>query len=312
MTTNHLKTQAFDVPDLRDYRYGDIYGDVSSYTESEFNKKLREKLHEWGYDEIIDYLQKHQEVENQYDDKQTKKSCTRQGTVNVVNSQNLLKYLVAELEYEHISAKPMRLAFEKERHESKGILPGKMWSSLQSGIKQAKERGYIGGYATANSVAEAIEAINNLHFIYSGSKDWDWSKIPAGWVYKQRTDSRIVGHAFATAVAYDLEGRFFWAIDSSWRKFFKIPFDMWGTLYTRYALIDKDDAKLEAYKKSLENQETSQLREKRNNVIDETIERDGLMWNAIAQYPGISNEDLLAFREYTHQRANIMRKIKGE
>ena len=41
-----------------------------------------------------------------------------------------------------------------------------------------------------------IDAINRQHFIYTGSNNGNWSQIWAGWMYKRRTDWKIVWHAF--------------------------------------------------------------------------------------------------------------------
>jgi len=307
---DNSQDQAIDEPDFRDYEYTEIYWDIAGTpVESEFNKKLRLALSKEKFSDAISYLQSKQQIENQYTDQETKKSCTRQGIINVVNSQNLLKYLVEDLDYTHLSAKPMRLEHEEWRYKLAWVEKWTLWSSLQSALQQAKDKNHTAWYAKAMTVNNAIDAINRQHFIYTGSNNGNWSQIWAGWMYKRRTDWKIVWHAFAWAVAYDLDRQFFWAIDSSWRKFFKIPFSEWNTLYTRYAIIDRDDEKLAKYKASKVNKKDQEKRQWFHRIFLATIERNWIMRNNINDYPWITQEELTTFRENTEQRANIMREL---
>lgn len=304
--------QALDQPDPRDYQYTDIYWSFAGTTpESDLNKKLRLALAQNKFAKAIDYLDRHQIIENQYVDEDTKKSCTRQGIVNVYNAQWLLQYLIEWIDdYEHISAKPMRMEHEKRRYDKYWIEYWSLGSTIQSALQQAKEWKYLAGYADAPTVNDAIDAINRLHFIYTGSNNWLWSAIGVKWTYKRRTDWKRVWHAFAWAVAYDLEWKFFWGIDSSWRRFFKIPFREWNTLYTRYACIREDDDKLRAYKEARKKEANKKVYKQRHAIFDETIVRDWIMWNEIAKYPWIQPWEVEVFRENTHWRANIMRALK--
>ena len=96
-----------------------------------------------------------------------------------------------------------------------------------------------------NIVQKMKQAIDNGNFLCTGSSNGDWTATAKTGVYTLRTDGRFVWHW--RCIPYYTEECFWW-LTSWWPKrgiywwYFKVPFDMVTNLYSKLAIIDKDDS----------------------------------------------------------------------
>ena len=126
----------------------------------------------------------------------------------------------------------------------------KEWATVQSAIKQFYDDWYIEWYAVCKDDASRKQAIDAGHWILTGSLTWDRAYVRDNKIYRDRTDGKQLGHIFCI-VGYDNTGRL--AINSYWPNngYFTIPYAYTGSLFSTYAIIDKDESwSLQAYKDS--------------------------------------------------------------
>ena len=69
-------------------------------------------------------------------------------------------------------------------------------ATIQSALNQFLDLKLITGYAVVNTVELMKAALMNGNLIYTGSKTGDWTSVRNTKVYKLRSDSVTVGHAF--------------------------------------------------------------------------------------------------------------------
>lgn len=240
-----------DEPDSRDRTYEAVYGDLVWQEKKEF-----------PLDQLI--------IRDQFANPDTHMACTRYGIVHINNWQNLIEHWP---NYTQINPRLLRQQYISKFPEAKT-----RWSSKQSAMKQMIEWGYTEWYAYCPTVEDCKDAIDNWKYIYTGSNNGDRVKTLQTGIYHIQ-DERIVWHIRAV-VKYDDAQECFIGINSVRKNpVFKIPYKLWDTLYTKHAILDKDDHILsfkERHKKIKEyDRSIASLWQLRNNT-DNLTERDRL------------------------------------
>lgn len=177
---------------------------------------------------------------NQWTDKDTLNSCTRQWLANITNWNNLNEIWTQE----ELLAKRIWL-------KAIDLVP---WiknngDTLQNALNQRVEEKLIAWYYKIKGKEAHKKAINNGHRIYSWSSNWDWKSVKENKTYKLRTDWKIVWHRFVKWIEYN--DKWLTAINSYWLTnwFFLLPWDLCDTTFTSYAIMDFIDEKpLNKYK----------------------------------------------------------------
>lgn len=201
----------------------------------------------WAAEEVLPFPKELLEIFNQWADKDTLMSCTRQWLANITNGNNLI----------YQGSQDIMLAkneWIKAYNKNPSIKAN--WDFLQAALNQFVADKLISGYYTVSWKQEHMNAIDKWHWIYSWSNNGDWTSVANDWIYKLKTPSS--GHAMAKWVEYDDEWLI--GINSYWKKnwFFKIPWELCDTTFTSYAIIDyKEESAILAYKHKL-NMETVQ------------------------------------------------------
>lgn len=212
----------YDLPDERDWDYDDIIA-----------LDKTKKSEEWGSVDKLQTIKDFLTIYNQWADSQTINACWHYWLQHNINS--------ARLFYGEVQTDPKltRIPFQDERTDEQKF----RGTSVQQNLNWFKNNGRIKWYGKAMSIQSAITAIDRWDFIYTGSNDWDWTAVRVEWVYKQRTDGKVVWHLFCI-IGYD--DRWFIGVNSYGQRngFFYLPYELYNTLYTRYAVIYKDKAGL--------------------------------------------------------------------
>lgn len=213
-----------DLPDERDWHYSDIM-------------KLKEKEKEevgGSVEEDIEVIKKWLLIFNQWEKRETQKACGEYWLRHCDNAQHLLIGDEAQID-------PFQWWVAYQEHRDSSVL----WqgTSIQGNLTRFKSAGIIAGYGLAMSIYLAKQAIDNRNFIYTGSNNGDWKSVRETWIYKLRTDNKIVWHLFCI-VGYD--DSWFIAINSYWPNnwYFTIPYELYNTLYSRYAVFGLNEEDL--------------------------------------------------------------------
>lgn len=228
-----MKNACFDNPRKSDFPYSEVFWDIWNVP---FVKFPREDLF----------------IPNQWEDEEVLMSCTRQWLANITNWNNLINQWQQDFEL----AKKLWIEYCKINPSAKTD-----GASLQSSVSQFLEKKLIAWYTTINTIDEWKSAIDSGKFIFTGSNNADWSSVRKDKLYKLRSDSKIVWHAFSI-IDYD-DNWFIW-LNSYWANnwYFTIPFDLFTTLFTRYAISDWVDEDLILKYKAMQQQK----------IINEAIE----------------------------------------
>ena len=251
----------FDEIDDRNYIYNDIFGSEDDNIPEEFVM----------FPEII---------ENQWIDQIMRMSCTRQSPCHIVNAQNENRTKETWIKSERVQVKPIWLERLKEYP-----LAETQWDSILSGLKQMKSLWHITGYSVLSSEMEMKQSIIKWRLIATGSKDWNWSKVRAWEDYEQRTDGKMVWHAFCI-VGYTTRG-WIW-LNSYWPDNwpFIIPYSLTNTLFTRYAVLDeRDEEAILLYKKRIMSEIT---------IEDAKKALEAKIWNGTDPKKPASREEMAA------------------
>lgn len=233
-----------DIPSDRDFMQEELV----------FGAEVTERV-KFPYDKFV--------IENQGADPLMYMSCTRQGICHINNAQNILE---AEAQNRQPIVTSPRVLWEERIAVRPSVKT--LGDSLQSAMDQMLEKKLISGYTRLTIIEQMFEAIDRGAFIYTGSKEGDWKYVREQKVYRDRTDGWIAGHAFCY-VDYDKSKKVFKGVNSygptNW--FFDIPFDLLGSLYSKYAIYDaRDELAVQAFlalkkKKQLELTADSQFSE---------------------------------------------------
>lgn len=181
------------------------------------------------------------EIFNQWADTDTLMSCSRQWLANITNGNNLLWQNTQDI-----------LLWKKEWLKAVAKNPSIKVNGdyLQNALKQFKTDKLISGYYVVTTREEHEAAIDKWHFIYSGSDNGDWNSVWNNKIYKTKPNG--FWHAFVKGCAYDEDGLTGINSYGTQNGFFKIPWDLIGTTFTSYAIIDHQDAEeLSIYRKKL-------------------------------------------------------------
>jgi hypothetical protein len=171
--------------------------------------------------------------------------CSRYGITHISNIQNINEFKKHKIAYRQIDPKVKWLDYLKVNPQAQWE-----WATLQSVLKQFKDDWLIEWWTKVRGKEELKKAIDNRRYILTGSMDWDWKSVKETWFYKQRKDKKNVWHIFCIVDYVDDDEhktKGFACINSKWPKgtpkngFFIIPFELVDTLYTRYAISDRND-----------------------------------------------------------------------
>lgn len=244
-TTEQLPPNAcVDIPSERDFMQEELV----------FGAEVTERV-KFPYSKFV--------IENQGADPLMYMSCTRQGICHINNAQNILE---AEAQNRQAIFTSPRVLWEERIAVRPSVKT--LGDSLQSAMDQMLEKKLISGYTRLTTIEQMFEAIDRGAFIYTGAKEWDWKFVRENHVYRDRTDGWFAGHAFCY-VDYDKSKKVFKGVNSYGANngFFDIPFDLLGSLYSKYAIYDaRDELAVQAFlalkkKKQLELTADSQFSE---------------------------------------------------
>lgn len=172
------------------------------------------------------------QIFNQWADKDTQMSCTRQWIANITNWNNLLW----QWEQDILLAKKKWI----EAYLKTPIIKTQ-WDYLQNALKQFLDDKLIAWYYVVKWKEEHKQAIDKGHYIFSGSNNWDWVSVRDNKIYKIKENAPW--HAFVKWCDYN-DVWLVW-INSYWQNnwFFDMPWDLVDTTFTSYAIIDFVDEK---------------------------------------------------------------------
>lgn len=218
--------RATDEPTNRDYKFDDFEAIKHADPEyAEWSDKTRPR------DIFI--------VQNQW----ATPACTAFSNGHIYNGNNLIEDRKIWESRPQVNPANFRTKFcELRGNYSTG-------TSIQAMAKFYKDQWLIEWYVTIKNtetdlVAKMRKAIDNGNFLATGSMNGDRAKIKKTGVYSIRTDNLYVWHA-RCIVAY--EDDFFRAINSWWNRgiygwYFKVPNELVDNIYSKLAIIDKDDS----------------------------------------------------------------------
>jgi hypothetical protein len=191
-----------DIPDERDFQY-----ELLMWS-NEFQKIDFPKITVW----------------NQWLDRKTRMACTRYALWHIVNAQNVINEWVEFLDLYKLWERYLQINPWAESE----------WATLQSALQQAKNEWLIGWFFQVKTETEINDALAKWLFVYTGSSNWDWSSVRDSKIYKLRTDGKIVGHAWIIPKEETL-------LNSYWENngFAKLPKELYGTTFTKYAITPK-------------------------------------------------------------------------
>lgn len=221
-----------DEPDERDYVYEEVFGAAEVVDKVKFPKEV-----------LI--------VQDQSKDSKTRMACTRFWLTHIHNAQQIIEHWPS---YTQLLAKTVWEEYLKEnpRAEKEG-------ATLQSALNQFKRMWLIEGYAKCITDEARKQAIDRWQPLFTGSLYGDWLYVRDKKEYRDRTDGREVGHMFGIFWYNDIG----WiALNSFWPNnwYFTIPYAYTSSLYSTYAIIDKDEkGELQAHKDRLLLEEAKRL-----------------------------------------------------
>ena len=221
-----------DEPDPRDYVYEDLFWDTSPTKKVVFPR-----------DVLI--------VQDQSKDTRTRMACSRFAWIHIHNAQQIIEHWPA---YEQESAQEFRLEYLRDTPKAE-----KQWATLQSVLNQLKKTGRIEWFVKCSTIEEEERCMDRWWFIITGALYGDWAYVRDYHIFRNRTDGLSAWHLFAK-VSYDKNNHI--ALNSFWSNngYFFIPKTLNDTLYTRYAIIDKDETwSLQAHKDKLLLEEAKRL-----------------------------------------------------
>jgi len=213
-----------DEPDDRDYLYEEVFWSVETVKKVQFPKSILK-------------------IQDQSAKKDTGMACSRFWGIHIHNAQQIIEHWPT---FKQIEARGVWLMYLKinSKAEQEG-------ATLQSVLKQLKDLGYIAGFAKCITDEQRKQAIDRGQRILSWSLYGDWWYVRDHKIYRDRTDGVKAWHIYSI-IWYDDTG---WeAINSFWPSngYFKIPYEFTGSLFSTYALIDKDETgELQAHKDKL-------------------------------------------------------------
>lgn len=256
-----MENAAFDSPLPTDYPYEAVFGSETD-------------------EGTITFIARVPRIQNQGAENVTRMACTRFGITHIVNSQNRRVAEKTVNPYVEAIAKDYWLAYLKTNPSAE-----ENGASLQSALEQFRKAGLITGYAVANSVELMKDALRNYRLIYTGSMNGDWAKVRSEKKYALRTDGKTVGHAFCI-VGYDRDG--FVATNSYGPEngYFSIPYELAGTLFTRYAVADtKDEEAISLYRQRI-----------MDNITIEDAKKalEAKIWNGLEPQKPATREEVAA------------------
>lgn len=199
-----------DNPDDRDYNYSELLwsGALEEYEKIDFpNIKI---FNQW-----MKYI--------------TRMACSRCWIWHIINAQELINNWVESLDIEEFWLRYLKINPNAEKE----------WATLQSALQQAKDEWLIWWYYRVNTIEEINNALDKWFFIYTWSSNWDWDSVAKDKIYKLRTDSQIVWHAWVIPKKETL-------LNSYWPNngYSTISEDLYNTTFTKYAILPKEDYNL--------------------------------------------------------------------
>lgn len=213
---------AIDLPSERDFLYEEVQFGADTIVPVKF-----------PYEKLV--------IQNQAADPVMLMSCTRQWICHINNAQNILEAERMNRQPLVINVKELWLERITERPSVQSL-----GDSLQSAMDQMLAKWFIAGYAKVLTVEAMISAIERGDWIYTGSKDGDWKAVRDRKVYATWWDN---GHAFCVVDVKKDKKMFVWINSYGANNgYFEIPFDLVGSLYSKYAISDaRDEMAVRAY-----------------------------------------------------------------
>ncbi len=200
--------------------------------------KASELMWEVGTKRDVSFPKERLAIFNQWADKDTEMSCSRQWMGNITNGNNL----IAQDTQDPLLAKTKWIEAYIKNPQIKV-----QWDYLQNALDQFLEDKLIAGYYIVSGKQEHMDAIDKGHYIYSWSNNGDWTSVRDKKLYAIKTPSS--GHAFVKGVEYN--DIWMTSINSYGANngFFTLPWELCDTTFTSYAIIDfVDEEAILAYK----------------------------------------------------------------
>lgn len=208
-----------DIPDDRDWVYEDCLEDiVEGDTKASWDRNIMK-------------------VYNQFDQASTYKACGSYSLWVIYNWNNIHEYAKHWIDFEQENPKNKWLSFQASRGYPN------IGSSLQENMNFYRKMWWIDATARIDTLQGMKNALKNWAFIYTGSSKC--SRPKASQQKRFVYDTNWAPHAFSI-IADEPATREFIAINSFWvsrwdKWYFAIPYSDIEHLFTRYAIIDKDD-----------------------------------------------------------------------
>lgn len=210
---------AYDFPTKQDYKWSDY-----QYT-------LQGDVIERPFDKV--------KVQNQG----SLPACVWFANTHIINGNNILEDNIIWQDRTQIDAKQLWNEYCINRGYANG------GTSIQDMAKFTTKKWLIQGYITITGtgdllVANMKKALDMGHFILTGSSNGDRTQTKNTGIYTLRTDGKYVGHWWD--IVWYGDG-FFWGMNSYGNRwphkwYFKVPFSMVDKLFSKLAIIDKDDS----------------------------------------------------------------------
>lgn len=242
------------VCDQRDPKKKEIIGDVSDGGRDEPDE--RDYVYEevfWSGEvtEKVKFPKEHLIVQDQSKDKKTRMACTRFWMTHIHNAQQIIEHWP---NYTQLIAKTVWEEYLKDNPKAE-----QDGATLQSVLNQFKKLWLITWYAKCVTDEARKQAIDRWQWILTGALYWDWIYVRDHAEYRDRTDGKEAGHIFSIVWYNDIG----WiALNSFWPNngYFTIPYLYTSSLYSTYAIIDKDEkGELQAHKDKLLLEEAKRL-----------------------------------------------------
>lgn len=203
----------------------DDYVDSRTYNFEDYAKEFAEweRINSRPYKDIILF------------DQGVVPSCTRHALMHINNWQNINEYKANWLTYTQLNPMDVWNRWDKRKY-------------LLNALDQAKKEGLIEWYLEikkdANMYTNIDKAINMWCYIYTWSNNWTWGIYRKPFIYKVRTDWKIVWHAFPIVdkrsdgiyVSPTSFGTSYW---NKWYIYINPEDIKW--FFTLFAIVDKDE-----------------------------------------------------------------------
>ena len=239
------QTHCIDIPDSRDFDF------------NEFAKEFAE----W---ETINN-RPNQEIKLQ--DQKNVPACTRFALTHIVNAENINEYNKNWYKFDQLDALTLRNRWSKQLYLQSALKEFRSWGLIEWSLIIPKDK---------NVIESMRKALNMWCYIYTWSSNWwrwNW-KHPFNYI--KRTDWKFVWHA-RDIVEDQPEQRRFKAINSRWENwwdkwYFYIPYSDIESIYSMYAIIDKDDTgKFQTFKAKEIAKQTIEANKKMYNSWDNEV-----------------------------------------